>query len=132
VILKFRAYNERATVFTHNYDNCWPTGEGFFGPGDWLKRPMDLAQIPEDLRRPLFADLLRRLGEVQKRLATEPDLKPMVPIASAGTMPYEKRMWANELHPTPAGFRLLARKAFVPAIQKALPSRKRVRRKKRR
>jgi hypothetical protein len=122
VILQFRAYNKTATVFTHNYDNCWPTGKGFFGPGEWLKRPMEAAQVPDDLRRPLFADLLRRLGEVQKELAREPSLMPMVPIATAGTMPDEQRMWANELHPTAAGFRILARDAVVPALQGAMPA----------
>jgi hypothetical protein len=122
VILQFRAYNKTATVFTHNYDNCWPTGRGFFGPGEWLKRPMDVAQVPDGLPRPLFADLLRRLGELQKELARDPSLMPMVPIATAGTMPDEERMWANELHPTPAGFRILARDTVVPALQGAMPA----------
>jgi hypothetical protein len=122
VILKFRAYNKTATVFTHNYDNCWPTGEGLFGPGDWLKRPMDLAEVPEKLRRPLFADVFRRLGEVQRQLAEESSLKPMVPIATAGTMPDEERMWANEIHPTPAGFKILAREAVVPALRGEMPA----------
>ena len=70
-ILKFRAYNQAATVFTHNYDHCWPTGKGFFGPGDWLKRPMDLAEVPDKLRRDLFKDLLRRLNEMQQQLAKD-------------------------------------------------------------
>jgi hypothetical protein len=119
VILKFRAYNQTATVFTHNYDHSWPTGKGFFGPGKWLKHPMDLAQVPKELRRDLFKDLLHRLGEMQKQLAKEPSLMPMVPITTAGTMPDNESMWANEIHPTPAGFRLLARKAVVPAVQNA-------------
>jgi len=119
-ILKFRAYNQAATVFTHNYDHCWPTGKGFFGPGDWLKRPMDLAEVPDKLRRDLFKDLLRRLYEMQQQLAKEPGLMPMVPIRTAGTLPDEERMWANEIHPTPRGFRLLARDAIVPALQNAM------------
>jgi hypothetical protein len=120
VIVKFRAYNPNATVFTHNYDNCWPTGKGFFGPGDWLKRPMDLCEVPEKLRRDLFKDLLRRLHEMQQQLAKEPDLMPLVPILSAGTLPDDERMWANEIHPTPRGFKLLARDAFVPALRNAM------------
>jgi hypothetical protein len=91
---------------------------------------MDLAEVPESLRRPLFADLLRRLGEVQGQLAKEPGLMPMVPIATAGTMPDEQRMWANEIHPTPAGFRILAREAVVPALQDAMRKRAKRRKKK--
>lgn len=120
VILKFRAYNQAGTVFTHNYDHCWPTGKGFFGPGDWLKVPMERAEVPKELRRDLFKDLLRRLYEVQQQLAKDPGLMPMVPIATAGTMPDKESMWANEIHPTPKGFRLLAREAVVPAVQNAM------------
>lgn len=122
VILKFRAYNAAATVFTHNYDNAWPTGKGVFGPADWLKAPMDKAKVPKALRRDLFKDLLARLRQAQLALAKEQGLGPLVAIASAGTMPDDPtgvdRWWANELHPTPAGFRLLARKAFIPAMKK--------------
>ena len=45
---------------------------------------------------------------------------PMVPIKTAGTLPDEERIWANEIHPTPRGFRLLARNAIVPALQNAM------------
>ncbi len=122
VILKFRAYNTHATVFTHNYDNAWPTGKGVFGPATWLKAPMDKAKVPKALRRDVFKDLLAQLRSAQLQLAKEPGLGPIVAIASAGTMPDDPTgadcWWANELHPTPAGFHLLAKKAFIPAIKK--------------
>lgn len=115
VIEKFHAYNPSAPVFVHQYDNAWPTGAGVFGPGDWLKEPMDAAGVPEALRRPLFKDLIHRLREMQLGLAQVPALRVVV-IASAGTLPEDKSMWTNELHPTPAGFRRLARKAVLPAL----------------
>ena len=122
VVLKFRALNPSATVFCHNYDHAWPTGKGVFGPGDWLKRPMDKAKVPKALRRDLFKDLLARLRQAQLALAKEPKMGAMVAIASAGTMPDDPvgadKWWANELHPTPAGFKLLAKKAFIPAMKK--------------
>ena len=127
VILKFRVYNPTAVVFTHNYDHCWPTGRGFFGPGDWLKRPMDLAEVPERLRRPMFVDLMRRLLQMQRQLARDPALGPLVPIRTAGTMPDDERMWGNEIHPTPEGFRLLAARAVVPALRKKTRGRKKKR-----
>ena len=55
-------------------------------------------------------------------LAKEKALGAIVAIASAGTMPDDPgtvdRWWANELHPTPAGFKLLAKSAFIPAMKK--------------
>lgn len=125
VITKFRAYNPTAPVFMHNYDNAWPTGKGLFGPATWLKAPMDFAQvpmIPVELRRNLFKDLVVRLHTEQLALAQEPGLGRLIPIESAGTMPdgpnEVDRWWVNELHPTPKGFKLLARQAFVPALKK--------------
>lgn len=123
LIVKFRAYNKTAPVFMHNYDYAWPTGDGLFGPADWLKKPMAFAKVPANLRRALFRDLLDRLGQAQQDLATDANLAPLVAVASAGTMPEDEanaqQWWANELHPTPRGFKLLARKAFVPELQKA-------------
>lgn len=116
VIEKFHAYNAAAPVFVHQYDHAWPTGQGVFGPSQWLKEPMDAARVPEALRRPLFKDLMRGLRDMQIGLSLVPSLRVVV-IDSAGTLPEDTSLWANELHPTRAGFRLLARKAFVPAMQ---------------
>jgi hypothetical protein len=118
VTLRFRAYNSKATVFLHDYDNAWPTGKGVFGPADWLKAPMDRAKVPKELRRPLFRDLLAQLRKGQLALAKEKAMGPMVAIASAGTLPESASWWANELHPTPAGFELLVKKTFAPALRK--------------
>jgi hypothetical protein len=124
VILRFRAHNAQAPVLMHNYDNAWPTGKGLFGPADWLKAPMEAAKVPKALRRDLFKDLVARLRQAQLALKKERQLGTLVAIGSAGTMPEEEsgmnQWWANELHPTPQGFKLLAKKAFVPALKKAL------------
>lgn len=124
VILSFRAYNANATVFCHNYDHAWPTGKGLFGPADWLKVPMEKAKVPKALRRDVFKDLVARLRAAQLLLAKEKGLGPVVAIASAGTMPEDDgskdQWWANELHPTPKGFKLLAKKAFIPALKKVV------------
>jgi hypothetical protein len=121
VILKFRAHNDGAPVFLHNYDHAWPTGQGLFGPADWLKAPMDKAKVPKALRRELFKDLMQRLRAAQLALArNKAAYGKVVAIASAGTLPEDASWWANELHPTPAGFKRLAQKAFVPALKKAI------------
>ena len=122
VILRFRAYNANAPVLMHNYDNAWPTGKGLFGPADWLKKPMDAAKVPPPLRRPLFKDLLVRLHSGQLALREEAKLGTLVAVLTAGTLPEPaqgiEQWWANELHPTPAGFRRLARERFMPEIGK--------------
>ena len=122
VILRFRGYNKLAPVFVHNYDKAWPTGRGVFGPSDWLKAPMVKAKVPARFRRQLFIELLKRLNEAQLALKAEPAMGPVVVILSAGTMPDNpvgaERWWANELHPTPEGFHLIANKAFVPELAK--------------
>lgn len=122
VILRFRAHNTHATVLVHNYDYAWPTGKGVFGPADWLKQPMDHAKVPKALRRDLFRALIDRLHLAQVALKKEKALGPLVAIASAGTMPEDAasidRWWANELHPTPRGFRHITQKKFLPALAK--------------
>ena len=116
VIEKFRAYNPTAPVFVHQYDHAWPTGQGVFGPANWLKEPMEAARVPVGLRRALFKDLIGGLRDMQLGLSLVASLR-VVLIQSAGTLPEDTSMWANELHPTPEGFRLLAREAFVPALK---------------
>lgn len=122
VILRFRAYNKLAPVFVHNYDNAWPTGRGVFGPATWLKAPMVKAKVPARFRHQLFVELVRLLHKGQLDLKAEPAMGPIVVILSAGTMPDNpvgaERWWANELHPTPEGFHLIATKAFVPELAK--------------
>ena len=121
LIIRFRAYNSHAPVIMHNYDYAWPTGKGLFGPADWLKSPMDRAKVPEDLRRDFFKDLLNRLHEAQLRLGEDASLGPLIAIKSAGTMPEldsgVDQWWADELHPTPKGFKLIAKKAFIPELK---------------
>jgi hypothetical protein len=110
-------------VLVHNYDYAWPTGKGLFGPADWLKKPMDLAKVPRKLRRELLRDLLLGLRNAQLKLAAEPDIGAFIAIESGGTMPDDPaqvdQWWANELHPTPKGWKLLSKKAFVPALKEA-------------
>ena len=124
LILRFRAWNRHAPVLMHNYDYAWPTGIGVFGPADWLRAPMERARVPHELRRPLFKVLVNRLHDAQLRLADDRRLGPLVALRSAGTMPEVsdglQQWWANELHPTPRGFNLLAQKVFIPALDVAL------------
>ena len=116
VIAKFRACSATAPVFVHQYDYAWPTGRGVFGPATWLKAPMDAAKVPPRLRRPLFKNLIDQLKALQVAMAANADLRVVV-METAGVLPDDTSMWANELHPTPAGFRRLAKLAVLPALK---------------
>ncbi|QNM95728.1 hypothetical protein [Chitinimonas koreensis] len=118
VIARFRRYNAEAPVLCHNYENAWPTGQGLFGPSKWLKAPMDQAGVPDTLRRPVFADLIARLHQLQQELADDPQTGAIVPIRSAGTLPDQLDVWANELHLTPAAFDKMVKDAWMPALKK--------------
>lgn len=121
VISRFRQRNAKAPVLLHNYDHAWPTGKGLFGPADWLRAPMEAAKVPKALRRPLFKALVQALHEMQQSLAADPALGEVIALRSAGTLPDKpsevQDWWANELHPTPAGFKRLAEVVFVPALR---------------
>lgn len=114
LIAKFRSFNASAVVLLHNYDDAYPTGDGVFGPAAWLQVPMDRCRVPLDLRRPLFKDLVQRLHVLQRGLADDPSLGPVQALKTSGTLPQDG--WANELHPTPDGFELLATARFLPAL----------------
>jgi hypothetical protein len=121
LITKFRGYNTKAPVILQHYDYAWPTGAGVFGPGDWLKEPMTKAQVPAALRRDLFRDLINRLRKSQLELAKDTkNLGPIFVAKTAGTLPEDAGYWANELHPTPQGFHMIADGPVRQAVKAAL------------
>jgi hypothetical protein len=112
VIARVRDVGFAGPVVVHNYDYAIPTGQGFFLFGKWLKAPMELAQVPEALRRPLIRALIDRL-EVLLEGLDDPAAQVHV-VRSAGTLTESE--WANELHPTPEGFDRLARECWMPVV----------------
>ena len=119
LITKYRGYNKTAPVILHHYDYAWPTGKGVFGPANWLKEPMAKARVPSALQRDLFADLVKKLKAAQKKLAKDKSLGPILVANTAGTLPDSQAIWANELHPTPQGFQLLAAGPFKTQLKTA-------------
>jgi len=100
-------------VVLHNYDYAIPTGKGIFGIGHWLKDPMDAVGVPAAVQ-PLAVDYLidtfsSALAQVQHEFPERTLL-----VNSVGTLgPAD---WANELHPTPAGFNKLVERAWAPEL----------------
>ncbi len=108
-----KQHRPEALVFLHNYDYAVPTGIGILGFGHWLKEPMDAVGVPISVQ-PLAVDYLINvfndaLAQVQKDY---PD--HVLIVDSRGTLTAAE--WANELHPTPAGFNKLAKQAWQPVL----------------
>ena len=108
-----KRYRPESLVFLHNYDYAVPTGIGVLGFGHWLKAPMDAVGVPTPVQ-PLAVDYLINvfndaLAQVQKDY---PD--HVLIVDSRGTL--TQADWANELHPTPAGFNKLVTRAWQPVL----------------
>jgi hypothetical protein len=99
-------------VFVHGYDYPCPNGKGFLGLGQWLQYPMDQCKVPRALHQQVvnqlidrFADTLRSVQRAAPHLHVVDEVTTLTPAD-----------WANELHPTPAGFNRLA-KCWRPALE---------------
>lgn len=106
-------------IILHNYDRAIPTGRGFAGAGNWLRAPMDEANVARSLQQALVNKLVFEFTDrLEERVAENTnvwlvDTARMVPISDPdqvdgpGTLTAAE--WANELHPTPRGFSKVAR-----------------------
>lgn len=104
-------------IFLHNYDYGLPTGTGVFGKeSSWLRKSLDDAQVPAKLQAACVRHVIDRLTTELKKL-TQIDPQRIVLIDSRGCLSASD--WANELHPTPAGFELIAKTRWLPALQRA-------------
>jgi len=126
--LSKRYFKGRVTpVFLHGYDYPVPDGRGFLSgfwvlPGPWLepgfrqKGYQVLAQ-----RCDIMVDLIDRFNAVLEGIPAHPGLGHVRYIDLRGTLSNElagsryKQSWANELHPTAGGYRVVAAK-FHAAI----------------
>lgn len=101
-------------IYLHNYDYSLPTGKGVFGGASWLKAALDDAQVPDDLQAPCIAHVL---DEFTGRLEAIASRHPGQIYLVDGRGCLSEQDWANELHPTAAGFRKLAEKRWLPLLK---------------
>jgi hypothetical protein len=101
-------------IFLHNYDYAIPSGEGLFGnDSDWLKPALEDAFVPEGLQRDCTKFLIDRLSDVLTALRDQGNGQ-VVFVDSRNTLTDSD--WANELHPTPGGFKKIAENKWAPAL----------------
>lgn len=120
-----RSVQPAVPIVLQDYDYAIPTGIGFggikggiFGLGNWLQQPM----IDRGVSEPLQNDVIRRVMDdftaILRALASPAQNHDVYLVETAGTLgPGD---WANEMHPTPAGFNRLAER-FRPLLQRLIP-----------
>lgn len=103
-------------VFLHNYDYAIPTGKGIFGEGaTWLKSALDDAKVPSQYQAACIRHILNRFTTMLEGIARR-NSNIVVLVNSSSTLTPDD--WANELHPTPGGFKKIAVQRWKPALQR--------------
>jgi hypothetical protein len=113
----------------HGYDYAVPDGRGFllgFGPlpGPWLEPSYARKNLGSrtaaglEVRKRLTRDLLDQYNVMLAALVEQPGLEHVAYVDLRGTLTAAdyKDVWANELHPTPRGFRTIAAKLHAALL----------------
>ena len=101
-------------VFIHGYDYACPNGKGFLGLGQWLQYPLDQCQVARSLQQQVVNELIDRFRVVLEETCAQAPTLHLVD----GRNTLGRDEWANELHPTVAGFNRLG-KCWAPALEAA-------------
>lgn len=104
-------------IILHNYDYAYPSGKGVFrNGGSWLKPALDEAKVPINLQRDCIKLVIDALSNELQDL-TQIDPSRVFLVDSRGTL--DEGDWANELHPKSAGFKKIAKSAWLPVLEKS-------------
>jgi hypothetical protein len=105
-------------IVIHTYDYIWPDGRPFkLGPvkaGPWVKPFLDavgLTQLAD--QRVVSTWLLDQFAALLESLAGSQTGFQVV--NSLGTLTKQSQ-WANEIHPTKSGFKLIAEQRWKPVL----------------
>jgi hypothetical protein len=109
-------------IFTHSYDFAQPTGTAApCGEGPWLKPSLDFQGWTNfNDAAGIVKALLIQFDAMLANLAAAPENK-MVHVRTQGTLD-PTADWANELHPTPPGFKKITQ-CFLASLQGVFPGR---------
>jgi lysophospholipase L1-like esterase len=106
-------------ILVHGYDYPVPDGRGFLGgwaflPGPWLQpgfRQKGFGNL--ETTKGMAKTLIDRFDRMLAGVTSLPEFKHVTFVNLRGSLPTGggyKTWWANELHPTPKGFRTIAGK----------------------
>jgi hypothetical protein len=120
-----RSVKANVPIVLQDYDYAIPTGVGFggikggiFGLGDWLQQPLVDRGVPAALQNDVVRRLMDDFLTVLKALASPAQNHDVYLVETAGTL--QPGDWANEMHPTPAGFTRLG-ECFRPLLTQLIP-----------
>jgi len=119
----------RLPIIVHGYDYAVPDGRGFIGgwgplPGPWLEPSLrEKGYAPGQTRRRLIRELIDTFNTMLEDLTSGDMMSHVSYVNLRNTLRNEasvyKKWWANELHPTRAGFLLVASR-FAEAIERGV------------
>ncbi|MDB5931132.1 MAG: hypothetical protein JWR60_2839 [Polaromonas sp.] len=102
-------------IVMHTYDYAIPTGKGIFGGAGWLKPALQAAGVPDNLHHACVKHLLDAFQQVLNAIAAMDPLNLLVVDSRNTLAPHE---WANELHPSSAGFKKIAWQCWHPVLKR--------------
>jgi len=101
-------------VIMHTYDYAIPTGQGVGGRPGWLQPALMDAQVRPELHKECIRFLLNSFCSRLEAICLS-DPQHFHVVNSLDTLDPED--WANELHPTAAGFKKIAEQCWKPVLQ---------------
>lgn len=110
-------------IFIHGYDYPVPDGRGFAGGQGWIKPKMDDRGVDKDIEfRKEFTKILIDRLNVEVFMQFHSPVNRVIYIDSRETLSFQSESyvkdWANEMHPTAAGFKKIVNKHWIPAFRK--------------
>jgi lysophospholipase L1-like esterase len=107
-------FGKAVPIVTHGYDYAVPDGRGLYWMGPWLDPGFRAkGYLDMDVRGPVVVDLIDRFNAMLAGLGSLPDLSHVHYVNLRGSLPNApevyREWWANELHPSDAGFREVGR-----------------------
>ncbi|MEJ8859200.1 hypothetical protein WKW79_31860 [Variovorax robiniae] len=117
--------NKATPIITHTYDLATPRNAPAGPSGPWLYKALTAYSVPSSDWCPLADELLGRLSDLICDISTK--ISGMHVVKTQGTLTPapegstgKQGHWENEIHPSPAGYRLLAKK-FSAELQLLFP-----------
>ena len=112
-------YAPGVPIFGHCYDFPMPNGVHPICSGTWLKPALDFCGYNVAQGTAIVAQVLTRLKDLLTTLSSEA-ANNFILVDTHGTL--QSTDWANELHPYPPGFSMIANK-FLAALRLHFPGR---------
>jgi hypothetical protein len=124
LVIKLRdRFSPRSFIYVHTYDQIFPDGRGFRGlTKAWVQPALKSVGLTDagqqrELSNWLLAQFARRLEKLVGDNNKKSDNMRLINSLGTLTRPAQ---WENEIHPTDAGFRLIAEKCWVPVLREVL------------